>query len=75
MQWEAPQAIDLRFGMEITMSIANRRSSGTDCGAGGHGGTPSPDRPPRPFFLEDGAPQDVTAYAAGGASIVAAVRL
>ncbi len=24
MQWETPQAIDLRFGMEITMYIANR---------------------------------------------------
>lgn len=24
MRWEAPQAIDLRFGMEITMYIANR---------------------------------------------------
>jgi coenzyme PQQ precursor peptide PqqA len=24
MKWETPQAIDLRFGMEITMYIANR---------------------------------------------------
>jgi coenzyme PQQ precursor peptide PqqA len=24
MQWETPVAIDLRFGMEITMYIANR---------------------------------------------------
>ena len=24
MRWETPQAIDLRFGMEITMYIANR---------------------------------------------------
>jgi len=24
MRWETPQAIDFRFGMEITMYIANR---------------------------------------------------
>ncbi len=24
MKWETPQAIDLRFGMEITMYIAHR---------------------------------------------------
>jgi coenzyme PQQ precursor peptide PqqA len=24
MRWETPQAVDLRFGMEITMYIANR---------------------------------------------------
>nr|MBO2515452.1 pyrroloquinoline quinone precursor peptide PqqA [Gammaproteobacteria bacterium] len=24
MRWETPQAIDLRFGMEITMYISNR---------------------------------------------------
>jgi len=24
MTWETPQAIDVRFGMEITMYIANR---------------------------------------------------
>ena len=24
MKWETPQAIDFRFGMEITMYIANR---------------------------------------------------
>jgi coenzyme PQQ precursor peptide PqqA len=24
MKWETPEAIDLRFGMEITMYIANR---------------------------------------------------
>jgi len=24
MKWERPRAIDLRFGMEITMYIANR---------------------------------------------------
>jgi len=24
MKWETPTAIDLRFGMEITMYIANR---------------------------------------------------
>jgi coenzyme PQQ precursor peptide PqqA len=24
MKWETPQAIDMRFGMEITMYIANR---------------------------------------------------
>jgi coenzyme PQQ precursor peptide PqqA len=24
MRWETPMAIDLRFGMEITMYIANR---------------------------------------------------
>ncbi len=24
MKWEIPQAIDMRFGMEITMYIANR---------------------------------------------------
>jgi coenzyme PQQ precursor peptide PqqA len=24
MQWETPQAIDMRFGMEITMYISNR---------------------------------------------------
>ncbi len=24
MKWETPQAIDLRFGMEITMYISNR---------------------------------------------------
>jgi coenzyme PQQ precursor peptide PqqA len=24
MKWETPQAIDLRFGMEITMYVANR---------------------------------------------------
>ena len=24
MKWETPQAIDIRFGMEITMYIANR---------------------------------------------------
>jgi len=24
MQWETPQAIDMRFGMEITMYVANR---------------------------------------------------
>jgi coenzyme PQQ precursor peptide PqqA len=24
MKWETPRAIDLRFGMEITMYIANR---------------------------------------------------
>jgi coenzyme PQQ precursor peptide PqqA len=24
MRWEMPQAIDFRFGMEITMYIANR---------------------------------------------------
>lgn len=24
MKWETPQAIDYRFGMEITMYIANR---------------------------------------------------
>ena len=24
MRWETPKAIDLRFGMEITMYIANR---------------------------------------------------
>jgi coenzyme PQQ precursor peptide PqqA len=24
MQWETPRAIELRFGMEITMYIANR---------------------------------------------------
>jgi len=24
MKWETPMAVDLRFGMEITMYIANR---------------------------------------------------
>jgi coenzyme PQQ precursor peptide PqqA len=24
MKWETPQAVDFRFGMEITMYIANR---------------------------------------------------
>ena len=24
MKWEVPQAIELRFGMEITMYVANR---------------------------------------------------
>jgi coenzyme PQQ precursor peptide PqqA len=24
MKWETPQAIELRFGMEITMYVANR---------------------------------------------------
>ena len=24
MKWETPQAVDLRFGMEITMYVANR---------------------------------------------------
>ncbi len=24
MKWETPQAVDMRFGMEITMYIANR---------------------------------------------------
>ncbi|MBN1240483.1 MAG: pyrroloquinoline quinone precursor peptide PqqA [Gammaproteobacteria bacterium] len=24
MRWETPKAVDLRFGMEITMYIANR---------------------------------------------------
>jgi len=24
MRWETPQAIDFRFGMEITMYVANR---------------------------------------------------
>ncbi|MBS0378026.1 MAG: pyrroloquinoline quinone precursor peptide PqqA [Proteobacteria bacterium] len=24
MRWEMPQAVDFRFGMEITMYIANR---------------------------------------------------
>jgi coenzyme PQQ precursor peptide PqqA len=24
MKWETPQAIDFRFGMEITMYVANR---------------------------------------------------
>jgi coenzyme PQQ precursor peptide PqqA len=24
MRWETPQAIELRFGMEITMYVANR---------------------------------------------------
>jgi len=24
MKWEVPQAIDMRYGMEITMYIANR---------------------------------------------------
>ena len=25
MTWETPQAIELRFGMEITMYVSNRR--------------------------------------------------
>jgi len=24
MKWETPQAVELRFGMEITMYVANR---------------------------------------------------
>ncbi|HEY5264157.1 MAG TPA: pyrroloquinoline quinone precursor peptide PqqA [Steroidobacteraceae bacterium] len=24
MKWETPQAVDLRFGMEITMYVSNR---------------------------------------------------
>jgi coenzyme PQQ precursor peptide PqqA len=28
MKWETPEAIDLRFGMEITMYISNRICTG-----------------------------------------------